>query len=77
VNWVLVGETTYRATRDVIVYAERQPVEAKGKAGQIGFTQRAAVRRQRLRTNTIAAPRARRPQRMKRYLAMLALESRR
>jgi class 3 adenylate cyclase/tetratricopeptide (TPR) repeat protein len=32
VNGVLVGETTYRATRDVIDYVEREPVEAKGKA---------------------------------------------
>jgi class 3 adenylate cyclase len=32
VNGVLVGETTYRATRDVIEYAEGEPVQAKGKA---------------------------------------------
>jgi class 3 adenylate cyclase/tetratricopeptide (TPR) repeat protein len=32
VNGVLVGETTYRATRHVIDYAEREPVSAKGKA---------------------------------------------
>ena len=32
VNGVLVGATTYRATRDAIEYAEREPVEAKGKA---------------------------------------------
>ncbi len=32
VNGVLVGETTYRATRDVIEYVERDPVSAKGKA---------------------------------------------
>jgi class 3 adenylate cyclase/tetratricopeptide (TPR) repeat protein len=32
VNGVLVGETTYRATRHVIEYAERDPVAAKGKA---------------------------------------------
>jgi class 3 adenylate cyclase len=32
VNGVLVGETTYRATRDVIEYAESEPVQAKGKA---------------------------------------------
>jgi class 3 adenylate cyclase/tetratricopeptide (TPR) repeat protein len=31
VNGVLVGETTYRATRDVIEYAEHDPVVAKGK----------------------------------------------
>src|ERR1700756_442201 len=32
VNGVLVGEATYRATRHVIEYVEREPVEAKGKA---------------------------------------------
>ena len=31
VNGVLVGETTYRATRDVIRYREAPPVQAKGK----------------------------------------------
>jgi tetratricopeptide (TPR) repeat protein len=31
VNGILVGETTYRATRDVIDYREAEPVEAKGK----------------------------------------------
>src|SRR3954451_10336795 len=30
VNGVLVGETTYRATRDVVEYAEHEPVVAKG-----------------------------------------------
>jgi class 3 adenylate cyclase len=35
VNGVLVGETTYRATRDVIEYAERDAVHAKGKADPI------------------------------------------
>ncbi len=32
VNGVLVGETTFRATRNVIDYDEAEPVEAKGKA---------------------------------------------
>src|SRR5438876_7875846 len=32
VNGVLDGETTYRATRDLIEYAEREPVVAKGKS---------------------------------------------
>jgi len=32
INGVLVGETTYRATADVIEYREAEPVEAKGKA---------------------------------------------
>src|SRR5205823_9455436 len=31
VNGILVGETTYRATAETIDYAEREPVEAKGK----------------------------------------------
>jgi class 3 adenylate cyclase/tetratricopeptide (TPR) repeat protein len=35
VNGVLVGETTYRATRDVVEYAEHEPVVAKGKAEPI------------------------------------------
>jgi class 3 adenylate cyclase/tetratricopeptide (TPR) repeat protein len=35
VNGVLVGETTYRATRDVIEYADHDPVVAKGKAEPI------------------------------------------
>jgi class 3 adenylate cyclase len=34
-NGVLVGETTYRATRDVIEYTERDPVTAKGKTDPI------------------------------------------
>ncbi|HVH50918.1 MAG TPA: adenylate/guanylate cyclase domain-containing protein, partial [Gaiellaceae bacterium] len=32
VNGILVGETTYRATRDAIEYSEHDPVVAKGKA---------------------------------------------
>jgi class 3 adenylate cyclase/tetratricopeptide (TPR) repeat protein len=35
VNGILVGETTYRATRHVIDYREAEPVEAKGKAEPI------------------------------------------
>jgi class 3 adenylate cyclase len=35
VNGVLVGETTFRATRDVIEYAEHEPVIAKGKSEPI------------------------------------------
>ena len=31
VNGILVGETTYRATRHVIDYRDAEPVEAKGK----------------------------------------------
>jgi class 3 adenylate cyclase/tetratricopeptide (TPR) repeat protein len=35
VNGVLVGETTWRATRDRIEYSEHEPVSAKGKADPI------------------------------------------
>ena len=35
VNGVLVGETTYRATRDVVEYAEHEPVVGKGKSEPI------------------------------------------
>ncbi len=35
VGGVLVGETTYRATRDAIDYAEHEPVVAKGKAAPV------------------------------------------
>ncbi len=35
VNGVLVGETTYRATREAIDYEEREPVSAKGKSEPI------------------------------------------
>jgi class 3 adenylate cyclase len=35
VNGILVGETTYRATRHAIDYAEHEPVEAKGKVDPI------------------------------------------
>jgi class 3 adenylate cyclase len=38
-NGILVGETTYRATRDVIDYGEIDPVVAKGKAEPIGVWQ--------------------------------------
>src|SRR5207249_3332325 len=34
-NGILVGETTYRATRDVIDYEEAAPVDARGKAAPI------------------------------------------
>jgi class 3 adenylate cyclase/tetratricopeptide (TPR) repeat protein len=34
-NGLLVGETTYRATRDVVDYRDAPPVEAKGKAAPI------------------------------------------
>ena len=35
VNGILVGETTYRATKHVIEYREAEPVEAKGKSKPI------------------------------------------
>jgi class 3 adenylate cyclase/tetratricopeptide (TPR) repeat protein len=35
VNGILVGETTWRATRDRIEYVEREAVSAKGKTGAI------------------------------------------
>src|SRR5438067_1597502 len=35
VNGVLVGETTFRATDDVVEYEQRDPVEAKGKSEPI------------------------------------------
>jgi class 3 adenylate cyclase/tetratricopeptide (TPR) repeat protein len=34
-NGILVGESTYRATRDAIDYREAEPVEAKGKSERI------------------------------------------
>jgi class 3 adenylate cyclase/tetratricopeptide (TPR) repeat protein len=34
-NGILVGETTYRATRDRIDYREEEPVEAKGKGERV------------------------------------------
>jgi len=44
VNGVLVGETTYRATRDVIEYAEHEPVDAKGKSEPIPVWEAVQVR---------------------------------
>ena len=44
VNGVLVGETTYRATRDVVEYAEHVPVVAKGKAEPIAVWEAVQVR---------------------------------
>jgi class 3 adenylate cyclase/tetratricopeptide (TPR) repeat protein len=44
VNGVLVGETTYRATRDVIEYAEHEPVVAKGKTEPIPVWEALQVR---------------------------------
>ena len=44
VNGVLVGETTYRATRDVVEYAEHEPVVAKGKTEPIPVWEAIQVR---------------------------------
>jgi class 3 adenylate cyclase/tetratricopeptide (TPR) repeat protein len=44
VNGVLVGETTYRATRDVIEYAEHEPVVAKGKSEPVPVWEAVQVR---------------------------------
>ncbi|HJQ51554.1 MAG TPA: AAA family ATPase [Gaiellaceae bacterium] len=44
VNGILVGETTYRATRNVIDYREAPPVEAKGKSRPIPVWEVVAVR---------------------------------
>jgi class 3 adenylate cyclase len=44
VNGVLVGETTYRATRDVVEYAEREPVVGKGKSEPIPVWEAVQVR---------------------------------
>jgi class 3 adenylate cyclase len=44
VNGILVGEATYRATRDVIEYAEHEPVTAKGKAEPIPVWEAVQVR---------------------------------
>ena len=44
VNGVLVGETTYRATRDVVEYAEHEPVVGKGKSEPIPVWEAVQVR---------------------------------
>jgi class 3 adenylate cyclase/tetratricopeptide (TPR) repeat protein len=44
VNGVLVGETTYRATRDVVEYAAHEPVAAKGKSEPIPVWEAVQVR---------------------------------
>ena len=44
VNGVLVGETTYRATRDVVGYAEHEPVLGKGKSDPIPVWEAVEVR---------------------------------
>src|SRR6266705_1313541 len=44
VNGVLVGETTYRATRHTIDYGDLDPVEAKGKAEPVRVWEAVAAR---------------------------------
>jgi len=44
VNGILVGETTYRATRHAIEYREAPPVEAKGKAEPIAVWEALSAR---------------------------------
>jgi class 3 adenylate cyclase/tetratricopeptide (TPR) repeat protein len=41
---ILVGETTYRATRDVIDYRDQRPVEAKGKPDPVPVWEAAQAR---------------------------------
>jgi class 3 adenylate cyclase/tetratricopeptide (TPR) repeat protein len=53
VNGVLVGETTYRATRSVIDYDEADPVEAKGKAKPVPVWE-AREARARVRTEAVS-----------------------
>ena len=62
VNGVLVGEATYRATRQVIDYREAEPVEAKGKSEPIRVWEAVEARvalRQRPPAVTLTARRAR------------------
>src|SRR5919201_1869945 len=53
VNGVLVGETTYRATRHVIEYEDATPVEAKGKTEPIPVWE-AREPRARVRTEAVS-----------------------
>ena len=52
---ILVGETTYRATRHVIDYGEVQPIEAKGKAEPVAVWE-AVEARSRFGTGVVAPP---------------------
>ena len=70
VNGILVGEGTYRATRDAIDYREAPAVEAKGKAEPVKVWEAVAARsrfgsdvEQRLRTPLVGRERERRPPR--------------
>jgi class 3 adenylate cyclase/tetratricopeptide (TPR) repeat protein len=66
VNGILVGETTYRATRHAIEYREAPPVEAKGKAEPVAVWEALGARarlgldvEQRLRTPLVGRERER------------------
>src|SRR5207248_460366 len=66
VNGILVGEGTYRATRDAIDYRQAAPVEAKGKAEPIKVWEAVAARarfgsdvEQKLRTPLVGRERER------------------
>lgn len=54
VNGILVGETTYRATRDVIDYDDADAVEAKGKSAPIRVWEAIAAR-SRVSTEAVSA----------------------
>jgi class 3 adenylate cyclase/tetratricopeptide (TPR) repeat protein len=45
VNGVVVGETTYRSTRDLFDYERLEPVSAKGKSGTVALWHAKAARR--------------------------------
>src|SRR5436190_4735937 len=63
VNGVLVGETTYRATNQVVEYREAEPVEAKGKTDRVAVWEaieaRARVGTEVVSTRTTLVGRAR------------------
>src|SRR5213075_1556050 len=66
VNGILVGEGTYRATRDAIDYRQAAPVEAKGKAEPVKVWEAVAARarfgsdvEQKLRTPLVGRERER------------------
>jgi class 3 adenylate cyclase len=44
VNGILVGDATYRATRNVIEYREAEPIQAKGKAEPVSVWEALAAR---------------------------------
>ena len=44
INGILVGDATYRATRNVIEYREAEPIQAKGKAEPVSVWEAVAAR---------------------------------